>query len=40
VDTTDRTTRGGGEEVDNQNEYKQVDTADRTSRRGGKEVDN
>jgi len=36
VDTADRTTRGGGEEVDNQNEYNQVDTADRTPRGGGR----
>jgi len=36
VDTTDKTTRKDGEEVDNQNEYNPVDTADRTTRGVGR----
>jgi len=40
VDPADRTAREGGEEVDNQNEYKQVDTVDRTTRGSGEDVDN
>jgi len=34
VDTTDKTTRKDGEEVDNQNEYNPVDPTDRTTRGG------